>query len=441
MTEKENAARELFEAGYNCAQSVAGVFATEMELSRECALELSTGFGAGFARLRETCGAVSGMVLVVSRVLQHGQLRPENKKEVYTEVQQLIRAFEEENGSYICRELLGLRAGQQDAPVPEKRDAHYYAVRPCLNMVLCAVRLTENWLSRRSFQPLQGNGLTALDEAWYAAHRPIRPAQGHKGTFGSLLAVCGSSAYRGAAALCCEAALRSGAGLVALAAAEPVCSAVAARLPEVTFLPLTLPENTSGALAAPNTPTLLKVLESRQALVMGCGLGQASQTAEAVLTLARLAPCPAVLDADALNVLAPQLSLLKDAVAPRILTPHPGEMARLCGVSVQEICGDLVGWAARAAQKWNCIVVLKSSETVVAGTEGQLLVLNRANSGLGKGGSGDVLAGLIGGLLAQGLSPFDAAACGVWQHSAAAVQAAQQRGEAAMLPTDILALL
>ena len=459
-------ARRLFEAGYNCAQSVAGAFWPQLGVSLPQALALSAGFGAGIARLRETCGAVSGMVLVMSAVLgtptapvqpsvndpleaalAPGRADPHQKAEVYRQIQERIRAFEAENGSSLCRELLGLRAGQKDAPTPQPRTAAYYAERPCLRMVLCAVRLTQEWLAARPAAAPAGQPPAAAEEAappaplnadWYAAHRPQRPADGHKGTFGKVLAVCGSVPFRGAAALCCEAALRSGAGLVQLAAPPVVCSAVAARLPEVTFLPL------EAADDAQNAADTAAAQKSARALVLGCGLGQGPRAAALVAALLSPQTLPAVLDADALNLLAalPQTLQLTDRpTPPRVLTPHIGEMARLLGVDTQTVLADQTGTARRAARDWGSVVVLKSSRTVIAAPDGRALLLDAPNSGLAKGGSGDVPAGLIGGLLAQGLPAFEAAGCGVWLHSAAARRAAAARGEAAMLATDVLANL
>ncbi|MBQ8611837.1 MAG: NAD(P)H-hydrate dehydratase [Oscillospiraceae bacterium] len=428
-------ARELFMQGYNCAQSVAGSFYEELGVSRQQALAMSAGFGAGFARLRETCGAVSGMVLVLGAVLQRGAARPEDKQLVYETVQKEILGFEAENGSYICRDLLGLLEKQKDAPVPSQRDAAYYAARPCLRLVENAARRTAQWLEKRHAQEAEQTDPVLLDEVWFAAHAPVRPADGHKGTFGKVLAVCGSEQYRGAAALCCEGALRSGAGLVQLAAPAAVCNAVAARLPEVTFLPLTGDAAQNAALAADGQ-------KKASALVLGCGLGQSEAAAALVSALCVPQALPAVLDADALNLLAAVPQPLAMTPSPaRVLTPHIGEMARLMNMDTAEVLADQTGIARRAASDWGSVVVLKSSRTVIAAPDGRTLLLDAPNSGLAKGGSGDVLAGVIAGLLAQGMPAFEAAGCGVWLHSAAARRAAEERGPAAMLPGDILRYL
>ncbi len=432
-----DAAKLLFEGGYNCAQSAAGAFWREIGLPLEKVLALSAGYGAGFARLRETCGAVSGMVMVLNAALEADALDPKKKPELYRKVQAQIKAFEAENGAYICRQLLGLRAGQRDDPTPEARTPDYYATRPCLRMILCAVRLTEQWLAANTV-PLAEKDVTVLDENWYANHRPHRPATGHKGTFGKVLAVAGSENYRGAAALCCAGALRSGAGLVQLAGVPAVCNAVASQLPEVMYTVLDAPtDGENAALAA-------DALQSADALLLGCGLGQSPRAAALVAALCVPQTKPAVLDADALNLLAatPQpLLLTQGTPAPRVLTPHIGEMARLLGCTTAEVLADQIGSAHTAAKNWGSIVVLKSSRTVIAAPDGRTLVLDAPNSGLAKGGSGDVLAGLITGHLAQGMDAFDAAGCAVWLHSCAARRAADKKGEAVMLATDLLAAL
>jgi NAD(P)H-hydrate epimerase len=211
-------------------------------------------------------------------------------------------------------------------------------------------------------------------------------------------------------------------------------------LPETIHLPLTgtPEENASQAAAA---------LNQADALVLGCGLGQSEAAAALVATLCVPQTKPAVLDADALNLLAATpmplaLSPLEEeAPVTRVLTPHIGEMARLTGAAPEEILADAAGFARRAARDWGSVVVLKSSSTVIAAPDGRTLTLDAPNSGLAKGGSGDVLAGIIAGLLAQGLPAFDAAGCGVWLHSTAARRAAQEKGEAAMLATDVLGAL
>lgn len=274
---------------------------------------------------------------------------------------------------------------------------------------------------------------------------PKRTASAHKGTFGTLTLVCGCDRYRGAAALAAEGALRVGTGIVRLASTERVCAAVAARLPACTFVPV--PEGPDGKIASLQGVSPGKT----SAWLCGCGLGNTPATAALVAQLLGLAQQPVVLDGDALGCLAGALesgpdsqaeqklqAALQNCGAPVVLTPHLGEMARLCGQTTAEIEADQAGVAAAYAQSNHCTVVLKSHTTVVAAPDGTVLVNNTAgNAGLARGGSGDVLAGLIAGLLAQGLAPADAAAAGVFLHASAADLLAQQWGMAGLSIADL----
>ena len=264
-----------------------------------------------------------------------------------------------------------------------------------------------------------------------------RPPQSHKGTFGRVLIAAGSARYRGAAALCCEGALRAGAGIVTLASVEPVLALTLARTPECTLLPCTPDE--AGGISAQNLPALLETLAACTALVLGPGLGGAAGALGAGLLEA--ASCPVVLDADGLNAAAGGAFSLKTGGGPLILTPHPGEMARLCGLTPAQVNADRPALAARMAREWGCILVLKGHATLVAAPDGALWVNTTGNPGLARGGSGDVLAGMIGGLCAAGLPALEAAKCGVWLHGAAADRAAAHRGQWGMLPSDLPAAL
>ena len=264
-----------------------------------------------------------------------------------------------------------------------------------------------------------------------------RPPQSHKGTFGRVLIAAGSARYRGAASLCCEGALRAGAGIVTLASVEPVLALTLARTPECTLLPCTPDE--AGGISAQNLPALLETLAACTALVLGPGLGSAAEAIGAGLLEA--ARCPVVLDADGLNAAASGAFPLKTGGGPLILTPHPGEMARLCGLTPAQVNADRPALAARMAREWGCILVLKGHATLVAAPDGALWVNTTGNPGLARGGSGDVLAGMIGGLCAAGLPALEAAKCGVWLHGAAADRAAAHRGQWGMLPSDLPAAL
>ena len=271
-----------------------------------------------------------------------------------------------------------------------------------------------------------------------------RPRDSHKGTFGAVLAVAGSASYRGAAALAVEGALRTGAGIVTLASVEPVLAAVSARLPECCLCPCEA--GAEGGIAPESIPRIQR--QKATVLLLGPGLGytaqsaaRAAETRTLVQTLLPGFAGSAVLDADGLNAAAQLLAeggAFPHPAGELIVTPHPGEMARLTGLSAAQINADREGTALRCAQAWNAVVVLKGARTVVAAPDGRVRVNPTGNPGLARGGSGDVLAGMLAALLACGLPAYEAAACAVYLHGAAADRAAAVHGEYGMLPHDIL---
>lgn len=273
-----------------------------------------------------------------------------------------------------------------------------------------------------------------------------RPRDSHKGTFGAVLAVAGSASYRGAAALAVEGALRTGAGIVTLASVEPVLAAVSARLPECCLCPCEA--GAEGGIAPENIPRIQR--QKATVLLLGPGLGytaqsaaRAAETRTLVQTLLPGFAGSAVLDADGLNAAADLLQAGKTLhpMGELILTPHPGEMARLTGLSAAAIHADREGTALRFARAWNAVVVLKGAQTVIAAPDGRCAVNPTGNPGLSRGGSGDVLAGMTSALLACGLPAFEAAVCAVYLHGVAADRAAAVHGEAGMLPHDLFAAL
>ena len=273
---------------------------------------------------------------------------------------------------------------------------------------------------------------------------PRRARDSHKGTFGSVLAVAGSAFYRGAALLAAEGALRTGAGIVTLASVEPVLAAAVARLPECCLCPCKA--GAEGGIAPENVPLLQR--QKATVLLLGPGLGGSAQSAaraaETQALVQQLLPGfagSAVLDADGLNAAAQLLAeggTFPHPAGELIITPHPGEMARLTGLSAAQINAAREETARRYAEQWNAVVVLKGSHTVAAAPDGRVCVNPTGNPGLARGGSGDVLAGMTAALLACGLPAYEAAACAVYLHGAAADRAAARYGEYGMLPHDIL---
>ena len=276
---------------------------------------------------------------------------------------------------------------------------------------------------------------------------PPRARDSHKGTFGSVLAVAGSAFYRGAALLAAEGALRTGVGIVTLASVEPVVSAAVTRLPECCLCPCK--EGAQGGIAPENVPLLRR--QKATVLLLGPGLGgtaqSAARAAETRTLVQQLLPGfagAAVLPGSGLGNRSSLRSSRSEGkpfphpAGELVVTPHPGEMARLTGFSAAELAADREGIALRYAKAWNAVVVLKGARTVVASPDGRVCVNPTGNPGLARGGSGDVLAGMLAALLACGLPAYEAAACAVYLHGAAADRAAAKRGEYGMLPHDIL---
>ncbi len=268
---------------------------------------------------------------------------------------------------------------------------------------------------------------------------PERPPDAHKGTFGRVLVVAGSRNYTGAAVLACSGAYRAGAGLVTLATPESVYPIAATRLTEATFLPLL--ETEAGGIAPQAVGQVSQVLGEYACLVIGCGLGWDDGTGmfiQGVLQEESMSAIPALIDADALNSLSRTPDWHKGLKSRAVLTPHPGEMARLTGQATTYIQEHRLKTACDTAKKWGQVVVLKGAYTVIASPDGLTRVSPFANPGLASGGTGDVLAGVIGGLMAQGLSPFDAATCGVYLHAAAAEELRRDMGDSGLMAGDLL---
>lgn len=283
-------------------------------------------------------------------------------------------------------------------------------------------------------------GVARIDEASVAPLVPARPEDGHKGTFGTVLAVCGSLDLAGAALLAGGAALRTGAGIVVLAVPASLQPVVAGRIPELITmgLPETAPFETDAAAAA------RAVGERRHsALLVGPGLRPGEATRALVAAL--LAPSggadpavPAVVDAEALNCLAATPGWEAAVAGPLVLTPHPGEMERLDGAAVPAGDDERAERARAAAARWGHVVVLKGARTVVAAPGGSAAMIDAPNPALGTGGTGDVLAGTIASLLAQGATPWDAARLGVFLHATAGAHVRERVGDAGLLASDLL---
>ncbi len=286
---------------------------------------------------------------------------------------------------------------------------------------------------------------------------PPRPPDAHKGTFGRALIVAGSANYTGAARLAGAAAVRAGAGLVTVALPASIHGAVAATLSEATYLLL---PHELGVLAEPAVEVLAEQASRYDAMLLGPGLGQEKETAEFLTALLRgrerrpvgflrageptaqpIPLPPLVVDADGLNLLARMEGWPVRLPPGSILTPHPGEMARLMGASVADVQADRVGVARQKAREWGHVVVLKGAFTVVAAPDGQTVLEPFANPALATGGTGDVLAGIIVALRAQGLGPFEAAAAGAYLHGLAGELARRRLGPVGVAAGDLVPLI
>lgn len=267
---------------------------------------------------------------------------------------------------------------------------------------------------------------------------PERPTGAHKGTFGRVLVIAGSRGMSGAAVLAGTSALRGGAGLVYVAAPEGIIPIIAGYEP--SYLTVPLDEDAAGRIAESAATEIQQRLESMQAVAIGPGLGQSDELASLVSQLYTSAEIPMVVDADALNLLSRNCEQLSRHAAPRILTPHPGEFARLSGKAIGSDAEEREQAAAAFAADHNVVLVLKGAGTVV--TDGEQVAVNATgNSGMATGGTGDVLTGLMASLLAQGMKPFAGAQLAVHVHGLAGDLAAAEKSSRGMIASDLLPAL
>src|SRR5207248_3636641 len=268
---------------------------------------------------------------------------------------------------------------------------------------------------------------------------PARPRDGHKGTFGTVVVLAGSQGFTGAAYLTSMGAARSGAGLVRLLVGQSIYPILAEKCTEVMVTPL--PEVAPGVVGHVSASGVLRGFSGADAGVIGPGLGRDASTRRLLEDVIPRIQAPLVLDADALNLLAEHRPLLPRLPPEIVLTPHPAEFGRLSGLEVSAVQDDREGVARRFAAAWKKVVVLKGARTVVAAADGRSCVNDAATTALASGGTGDVLAGLIAGLLAQGLSAYEAAVTGVHLHGLAGLQLEAEVGSAGVLASEILPVI
>lgn len=266
-----------------------------------------------------------------------------------------------------------------------------------------------------------------------------RPDDSNKGTLGSLLCICGSYGMAGAAIMAGKAALRCGIGLLKIAVPKSIYPVCATNILESVYYPLE--ETSNGVISSKNTDFLLEMCEKSSAVVIGCGLSVCDDTKNLVQSVITNCKKPLVIDADALNCICNKPEILKNLKAPAIITPHPGEMARLLHSTPKTVNSSRENTAINFAKKFGVVTVLKGAGTIIASPDGEVYINHTGNSGMATGGSGDVLSGIIGSLLAQGASPINAAAAGVFLHGTIGDLAAEKLGKISMLPTDMIDMI
>lgn len=266
-----------------------------------------------------------------------------------------------------------------------------------------------------------------------------RPDDSNKGTLGSLLCICGSYGMAGAAIMAGKAALRCGIGLLKIAVSKSIYPVCATNILESVYYPLE--ETSNGVISSKNTDFLLEMCEKSSAVLIGCGLSVCDDTKNLVQSVITNCEKPLVIDADALNCICNKPEILKNLKAPAIITPHPGEMARLLHSTPKTVNSNRENTAIDFAKKFGVVTVLKGAGTIIASPDGEVYINHTGNSGMATGGSGDVLSGIIGSLLAQGASPINAAAAGVFLHGTIGDLAAEKLGKISMLPTDMIDMI
>jgi len=281
--------------------------------------------------------------------------------------------------------------------------------------------------------------LSLIEKKEIAACFSPRDFQSHKGSFGHLLVIAGSTGKTGAACLCANAAMRCGTGLVTLGIAKSLNNSIEPQVIEPMTHPL--PEKEKGLLSDNCFDEIQTLLKGKQALAIGPGLGIRKGTKKLIHKLIQNSDVPMVIDADAINCIAQNPEMLKKKKASAILTPHPGEMARLCNISTSEIQADRIGISSEFAKNHDVILVLKGAQTVVSFPDGRSFICPTGNPGMASGGMGDVLTGIIAGFYAQGFSPENASLAGVYIHGLSADILARDMGDFGFVATDMIQMI
>ncbi|HEV8335496.1 MAG TPA: NAD(P)H-hydrate dehydratase [Candidatus Polarisedimenticolia bacterium] len=281
--------------------------------------------------------------------------------------------------------------------------------------------------------------LNLVEPGQLAHYLPPRKVESHKGDYGHLLVVAGSKGKPGAARMVAEGAFRAGVGLVTVATPESVQPILAPQVMEMMTEPL--PETREGTVSTKAAARVLKLLDGKGVLTLGPGLSTAAETQSFIREIVSGTRLPLILDADGLNAYSAAPEQLSGKDRPLILTPHPGEMGRLLGTSSQEIQKDRIAVCQRFSTEHSCFLVLKGYRTLIADPEGNVWVNPTGNPGMATAGSGDVLTGILSGLVTQGIPILHAVLLGVYLHGLAADLCAEQRGELPLMARDLIAFL
>ena len=281
--------------------------------------------------------------------------------------------------------------------------------------------------------------ITVLTDNYISELLPNRFSNSNKGDYGKAFIVSGSKGMTGSGCLCGKAALRSGAGLVYLGVPNSMISVYSIYVPETIQIPLD--DSTDGILLPEASDIILSYLDKMDVLAIGPGLSQHVDIKTMVFNTILKCKKPMVIDADALNVISADVSIFKQLKAPAIITPHPGEMSRLTGLSIEEIQASRQEVASSFSEKWGVITVLKGHNTIIACPSGEVFINSTGNPGMSTAGSGDVLTGIISSFVGQGLQPLNAAIAGVYIHGLAGDIASLAKGFHGLIASDIIECL
>ncbi len=314
--------------------------------------------------------------------------------------------------------------------LPKRGLCVYPGAQYCGHLIVADIAIPEEAIQQETIKDY------LMEGADFARLLPSRQPNTHKGDFGHLFVLAGSPGKTGAATMVCEAAVRVGAGLVTLGIPESLNPILEVKLTEAMTEPL--PETKEKTLSLSALNRIRELMFRKTALSIGPGLSLNPQTTRLVQKVLRENNLPVVIDADGLTALTGKTEILKRSRAPIILTPHPGEMARLLGVSIQEIQQNRMEVARKFAEDNKVILVLKGARSLVASPEGEVFVNPTGNPGMASGGMGDVLTGMIGGFLAQGMPALEATKLGVFLHGLVGDFVAHKKGERGLAATDLI---